>query len=303
MENFINLEILDLSGNPITDIAPLSALTNLKALILTGCAAEDYAPLADLTNLRVLMLDNSTISDPAPLLALSKLSCLYLKGSGIRNCFPLADLRAKLELADFDVAFTLAELGFVFDDYEKLALYRSDEYDIRINHSEWGEPAQHDWRNCIVVVTGTESGYKNAIGYYPEDNGYVAWMFDVNTEESYTYFYDVATNSFNCERTEMEPIVRDAFGDVNNEDALLTPFSFFDNVIQEALGIPIEVLSDMPFDDTIALQSPYEKLGFEFVDYRGVYTYREGCIELSIHKPEWDDNVDAENRLDLEHGL
>ena len=36
LESFTNLESLDLSGNAITDITPLSALTNLKALILTG---------------------------------------------------------------------------------------------------------------------------------------------------------------------------------------------------------------------------------------------------------------------------
>ena len=37
LENFTSLENLDLSGNAITDLAPLSALTDLKALILTGC--------------------------------------------------------------------------------------------------------------------------------------------------------------------------------------------------------------------------------------------------------------------------
>ncbi|MFA7135232.1 MAG: leucine-rich repeat domain-containing protein [Bacteroidales bacterium] len=298
LENYTSLESLDLSGNAITDIAPLSALTNLKALILTGCAAEDYAPLASLTNLRVLMLDHSTISDPAPLLALSNLNCLYLEDSQIRNYIPLADIRANLELSDFDVAFTLAELGFNFNDGDKLALYQTDKYDIRINHAEWGAPPQQDWQNCIRVVTGAESGYKNAVGFYPEHNAYVVWMFNPNTEENYTYVYDLdEPNSFS-DRASLEAIVREAFVDVNEEDVLLTPFRFFDNMIQEALGIPVENLYNMPFDDTIALQSPYEKLGFEFINYRGTYTYKEGCIELSIHKPQWDDNVDAGNKLD-----
>lgn len=255
LERFTNLESLDLSGNAITDLAPLSALTNLKALILTGCAAEDYSPLAGLTNLRVLMLDHSAISDPAPLLALSNLNCLYLEGSQIRNYLPLADIRASLELADFDVAFTLAELGFTFNDDDKLALYQTDKYDIRINHAEWGDPPQPDWQNCIRVVTMSESGYKNAIGFYPVHNAYVVWMFDPNTQENYTYVYDVAANSFGCDRTSMEAIIQEAFGAVNDQDVLLTPFIYFDNIILEALGIPIDVLCNMPFDENIALQS------------------------------------------------
>lgn len=298
LEHFTSLESLDLTGNAITDITPLSALTNLKALILTGCAAENYAPLASLTNLRVLILDHSTIADPALLLALTSLKCLYLEGSQIGNYFPLADIRANLELADFDVAFTLAELGFNFNDGDKLALYQTDKYDIRINHLEWGNPSRPDWGNCIVVVTGAETGYKNAIGFYPEHNAYVAWLFNVNTEKEYTYIYDLDESNSFSDRASLEAIVREAFVDVNKEDVLLTPFLFFDNMIHEALGIPIDILCSMPFDENIVLQSPYEKLGFEFLDYRGTYTYKEGCIELSIHKPQWDDNVDAENKLD-----
>lgn len=257
LESFTGLESLDLSGNAITDLAPLSALANLKALILTNCTAEDYTPLSSLTNLRVLMLDHSTIADPTPLLTLTNLKCLYLEGSQIKNYFPLADIRANLELADFNVAYTLAELGFTFNDNDKMALYETDKYDIRINHVEWGDPPQSDWQNCIRVVTGAESGYKNAIGFYPEHNAYVVWMFNPNTEENYTYVYDVAANSFSCDRASMEVIVQEAFGEVNDQDVLLTPFVYFDNIILEALGIPIDVLCNMPFDESIELQSMY----------------------------------------------
>ncbi len=297
LENFTNLETLDLSGNVITDISPLSALTSLKALILTGCAAEDYAPLASLTNLRVLILNQSTIADPTPILALSNLDCLYLEDSQIRNFMPLADIRASLELSDFDVASNLAELGFTFNDNDKLALYQTDKYDIRINHAEWGNPSQQDWQNCIRIVTGAESGYKNAIGYYPEHNAYVVWMFHPSTQENATYVYDVAASNFNCDRASMEATVRKAFGDVNEEDVLLTPIQFFDNTIHEALGIPIDVLYGMPFDENMKLQSPYKTLGFEFLDYKGTYAYLENGIEIYIHKPDWDQNVAAENRL------
>ena len=255
LEHFTNLESLDLSGNAITDLTPLSALTSLKALVLSGCAAEDYTPLASLTNLRVLVLKHSTIADLSPLLTLTNLKCLYLDGSQIQNYFPLADIRAKLEQADFNVAFTLAGLGFSFNDNDKLALYQTDKYDIRINHVEWGDPPQQDWQNCIRIVVGTENDYKTAIGFYPVHNAYVVWMFNRNTQENYTYVYDVAASSFGCERASMEAIVREAFDDVNDEDVLLTPFILFDNIIREALGIPINTLYGMPFDENTVLQS------------------------------------------------
>lgn len=41
----------------------------------------------------------------------------------------------------------------------------------------------------------------------------------------YTYVYDVAENTFGCERADMEPIVREAFGNVDGEDVLLAPLS------------------------------------------------------------------------------
>lgn len=290
LENFTSLESLDLSGNKITDIAPLSALTNLKALILTDCAAEDYSPLAALTNLRVLILDNSTISDPAPLLGLSNLNCLYIKDSEIRNYFPLADIRAKLDLADFYVATTLSDLGFVYDDHEKLALYQTDKYDIRINRREWGEPPRSGWGDCIVVVTGTETGYKNAIGFYPVHNTYVAWLFNANTEKMYTYVYNLDEANYFSESTGLDEIIREAFVDVNEEDVLRTPFIFFDNMIQCALGIPLEVLANMPFEP-ISLAS----LGFvESEEVRGylyVHNEQDGYFDVSIHDPKqpaWD---------------
>jgi hypothetical protein len=96
----------------------------------------------------------------------------------------------------------------------------------------------------------------------------------------------------------MEAIVRAAVGDVNEKDALLTPFVYFDNIIHEALGIPIDILYSMPFDENIVLQSPYKTLGFVFLDYKGTYTYQKYGMDISIHKPEWDNNVAAENKLD-----
>ncbi len=282
LEYFKNLERLDLSFHEITDLSPLAGLSKLTILALGGNPIADIAPLVGLTNLIVLALPGTGVSDLSPLSGLTRIRYLYLADCPASDYTPLDGIYANLEGRDFEILpppTTLAELGFIFNDGDKLALYETSEYDIRLNHSEWGDPPQPDWQNCIRVVTGAESGYKNAVGFYPVHNAYVVWMFNVNTEENYTYVYDVAESSFGCERAVMEPIVQKAFGDSDGEDILLTPVAFFDNTIHEALGIAISTLYNMPFDENIVLASPYEKLGFEFLDYKGTYYYEAGEFE------------------------
>ena len=41
-----------------------------------------------------------------------------------------------------------------------------------------------------------------------------------------------------------------------------------------------------------------KKLGFAFLDFKGTYTYQENGMVIDIHKPEWDKDVAAENKLD-----
>ncbi|NLT39919.1 MAG: leucine-rich repeat domain-containing protein, partial [Clostridiales bacterium] len=295
LEYFTSLESLDLSDHAITDISPLAGLSKLTVLALGGNPIANIAPLAGLTNLTVLALPGTGVSNLSPLSGLTRIRHLYLAGCPASDYAPLDGIYANLEGRDFEILpppTTLAELGFTFNDGDKLALYETSEYDIRLNHGEWGDPPQPDWQNCIRVVTGAETGYKNAVGFYPVHSAYVVWIFNVNTEENYTYVYDVAESSFGCERAVMEPIVREAFGDSDGEDILLTPVAFFDNTIHEALGIAIDTLYNMPFDENIVLASPYEKLGFEFLDYKGTYYYEGYGIELHIHKPEWDKDVE-----------
>ena len=301
LEYFKNLERLDLSFHEITDLSPLAGLSKLTILALGGNPIADIAPLVGLTNLIVLALPGTGVSDLSSLSGLTRIRYLYLADCPASDYTPLDGIYANLEGRDFEILpppTTLAELGFIFNDGDKLALYETSEYDIRLNHSEWGDPPQPDWQNCIRVVTGAESGYKNAVAFYPVHNAYVVWMFNVNTEENYTYVYDVAESSFGCERAVMEPIVQKAFGDSDGEDILLTPVAFFDNTIHEALGIAISTLYNMPFDENIVLASPYEKLGFEFLDYKGTYYYEGYGIELHIHKPEWDKDVEDGHALD-----
>lgn len=123
IENFINLEELDLSfhaitdvstlagltklnslslgGNPVADITPLSGLTNLGFLTLFNCQAQDYSPLASLTNLGGLLMEYSRISDVSMLSGLKNLTWLGLANTQVSDLSPLSALvnLKKLQLA------------------------------------------------------------------------------------------------------------------------------------------------------------------------------------------------------------
>lgn len=296
------LTSLSLGGNPVADIATLAGLTNLKALTLTGCAAQDYTPLAKLVNLNVLRLDHAAITDVSPLASLTGLKHLYLADCPISSYFPLLDIYQSLEQKDFTIAFTLAELGFIMND-SKQAIYDGERASVRINHIEWGAPPDDWMRNCVRTVFG-ENGYKIDIGYYPNFDAYVM-LANKDGNMALNYVYDRAQNSFTFgtgDRESSERAVRAVFTNANAEDVLLTPFQAFGDILAETLGIFADTLFEMPFDKTDdTLPSPYEKLGFTLLDYKGTCFYEERTpheLDISIHRIEWDENVPAENRVD-----
>ena len=91
-----NLRLLDLSGNPISDLTPLANLTNLVELLLSGGRISDLTPLANLRNLEILILNRNDITDISPLGRLTNLWVLKMLDNGISDLTPLANL-TKLE--------------------------------------------------------------------------------------------------------------------------------------------------------------------------------------------------------------
>ena len=128
LENFKNLEILELhfhavtditplagltkltslslGGNPVADITPLAGLTSLGSLTLFNCQAQDYTPLANLTGLGMLLLEHSTISDVSMLSGLTELWWLGLANTQVSDVSPLSTLTKlkKLQLAECPVS-------------------------------------------------------------------------------------------------------------------------------------------------------------------------------------------------------
>lgn len=106
------LRSLSLGGNPVADIEPLSGLTNLGFLTLFNCRAQDYSPLAKLTHLSTLLMEYSTISDVKVLSGLTELSWLTLANTQVSDVSPLSSL-VKLEKLKLE--------GCPITDYSPLA--------------------------------------------------------------------------------------------------------------------------------------------------------------------------------------
>ena len=115
LANLINLEMLSLEGNGISDIRPLMGLKELRRLHLSNNQIEDMSPLAGLTKLWQLFLEGNPIrdltplsglnltdlnisnnpikvSDISPLAALKELRTLDLLNNGISDIQPLSGL-------------------------------------------------------------------------------------------------------------------------------------------------------------------------------------------------------------------
>lgn len=294
LENFTNLESLDLSfhaiadisplqkltsltslslgGNPVVDITALGSLTNLKALVLSDCAAQDYTPLTNLVNLEYLMLDNSTITDLSPLVSLTNLKYLYLANSPASDYSALAEIYPNLLGKDFIVASTLEELGFVMDNARHQANYETEGTSITINHSAWGPPEREYNENIVRVSMYLEGDYMLSVGYYGVHKVYVCQM-DKEGEPQMNYIYDTINGSNNFEaqdRERWEQMIRGAMDVVEGEDVLLAPIHLFDETLQRNFKMTAEALFAMPFEPP-SLKS----LGFVPFETNGIYLYEQ----------------------------
>ena len=309
LENFTNLEYLDLSfheitdisplaglnkltslslgGNPVADITPLVRLTSLKGLTLSNCAEQDYSPLAKLVNLKFLMLDNSTITDVSPLASLTNLQHLYLANCLVNDYSPLVNIYPNLENKDFTMAFTLKELGFSMNAENNQAFYDGEGASIAINHSEWGAPPM-EWDTDIIRVSMyLESDYKLAVGFYGDLDAYVFQM-DKDGQPPMNYVYNRANGDFTFgsgDRASSEQAIRAAMDVVEGEDVLLAPIRIFDDTIKKEFSMTADALYAMPFEPPTL-----KSLGFVPNEANAVYLYEqhEGKFtSIEVHRPEW----------------
>jgi len=228
LKNFINLETLDLSYHDITDISPLAGLDKLIYLSLAGNPLTDVSLLDSMKGIRHL----------------------YLAGSKVTDFSVLSGIYPSLEKKDFKLTNMLEDLGFDKPDDSELAKYTGDDFEITVNHSEWGTPMMDMEANSIRMYLNTENGYQLAIGYHPEVK---AFVFRVGEEGEgavdFVYEYEKGESALSpSDRERINGILRDALGETAEDDALDTAVSIFHEKIQQTFNMTADALYALPYD-------------------------------------------------------
>ncbi|MEW6752731.1 MAG: leucine-rich repeat domain-containing protein [Candidatus Latescibacterota bacterium] len=81
IEQLVGLEVLELSGNQVTDLAPLAALTRLRMVGLEHNQVRDLGPLSQLHHVEVLILNRNQVTDLGPLLGMASLASVEVLGN------------------------------------------------------------------------------------------------------------------------------------------------------------------------------------------------------------------------------
>ncbi|CAL5988958.1 Conserved_hypothetical protein [Hexamita inflata] len=92
IQNWKQLQELNLGGNELESIALLENLTELKVLMLYSNQIKNLEPLRELVNLTTLWLSFNQIQNVEPLRGLANITTLYLRSNKIQNVDPLKGL-------------------------------------------------------------------------------------------------------------------------------------------------------------------------------------------------------------------
>lgn len=99
ISNLLNLESLDLSSNKITDIAPIENLTQLTSLNLSYNKIQYLSPLKRLLRLQILNVERNKINSIIVLANLKKIQVLILSRNNIQDFTPISKNSELLHLS------------------------------------------------------------------------------------------------------------------------------------------------------------------------------------------------------------
>ena len=102
IEHAVNLKLLEISSNPISDYSPLASLTKLEHLNITAVGLSDLSFLITLKNLKQLTLHANEIADISLLSHLTALEYLNLDRNYVVDITPLLSLNRLETLILFD---------------------------------------------------------------------------------------------------------------------------------------------------------------------------------------------------------
>jgi len=92
LEKCKTLLSIDLSGNEITNLAPLAGLDRVQQLILNQNKISDLTPLATMKALQYIGIEGNQVKSLEPLKGLDRLSSFYATGNQIEDLSPLHGL-------------------------------------------------------------------------------------------------------------------------------------------------------------------------------------------------------------------
>ncbi|MCJ8269263.1 MAG: M6 family metalloprotease domain-containing protein, partial [Psychrosphaera sp.] len=98
IEQFLNLKVLNLKDNQMTDFSPLTLLVKIDTLSLENTNLSDVSALRNMVNMKNLALKGNSISDIYPLENLVNITSLDLRINSIKNIAPLRNMVAMIEL-------------------------------------------------------------------------------------------------------------------------------------------------------------------------------------------------------------
>ncbi len=93
IKGLTKLEGLRISMNPVSDVAPLSAMLAMDRLDLGRTQVRDLGPLKKMTKLTELMLDDTPVDNLTPLAGIASLERLSIKRTRVSDLSPLKGLR------------------------------------------------------------------------------------------------------------------------------------------------------------------------------------------------------------------
>ena len=92
LEHCKSLASLELAGNRISDLKPLSGLRQLQYVHLASNRIADVTSLGTLPALQYIQLESNQVVDPAPLAACTNLASIYLSRNKLKTVAPLTQL-------------------------------------------------------------------------------------------------------------------------------------------------------------------------------------------------------------------
>ena len=92
LEHAVNLTRIELSGNEIVDLTPLSNMTKLEYIFVGNNKIKCLEPLKNMHSLEMLVADNNYISDLSPLSELASLTNLKVSDNNISDLTPVAKI-------------------------------------------------------------------------------------------------------------------------------------------------------------------------------------------------------------------